>query len=217
MLFVFSLTSLIDINSLQDYNSLVEGNPAPLKKIIMNKIGDIELYTFYTYLDMEECKNRLSYLVKENRYSSGKIQGKVDASNNTFHLFKTSSIEVTRDSYLKMFYGNLIKEEHGTTIKGKFRIHPFGKLLLAFLFGGLPLMSAIMFVSFILMCLSGKTDISSYLWMIWYPPIMCLIGTFLIKFKFCYKSDDKKQILEFIKITLEAEETENSNFTHSNT
>jgi hypothetical protein len=166
---------------------------------------------------MEDCKNRLSYLVKENRYSSGKIQGKVNVTDNTFRLFKTSSIEVARDTYLKMFYGNLTKEKHGTTIKGNFRIHTLGKLFLAFWFGGLTLMSAIMIFAFILKCFSGEPNVSSYLWMLWCPLIMYLAGAFLVKFKFFYHSDDKKQILEFIKITLEAEETENSNGIHSNT
>ena len=170
-----------------------------------------EVYSFYTNLDIEECKNRISNIVRTNRYSSGQIQGKVNIHNNTFHLFKTSSIEVVRDTYLKMFYGNMAKAEHGTTIKGSFHIQTFGKIFLAFWFGGLTLMYAVMISTFISNSFSGETNMSSALWMLLVPPAMFLVGAFLVKFKFLFSSDDKKHILEFIKTTLEAEETNSSN------
>jgi hypothetical protein len=86
------------------------------------------MYLYYTKLDIEECKKRIENEIDNNPFTTGKTRGKVNFSNGTFHLFKTS--EHYRNSWSRCFYGKLIEQDQGTILKGCFHLHNFVRLFM---------------------------------------------------------------------------------------
>jgi hypothetical protein len=166
----------------------------------------LKMHSYYTELDIEECKRRIHEIVSQNTFSAGAIKGKVHKNNNTFYLIKPTAH--VRNSFAKFFYGNLIKRENGTLIQGNFRMHIAVKIFLAFWFGIITFTGGGMFLfSFINVFL--KTSIikgPGFMVGLLVPPLMILGGILAVKLGSYFSKKGEKYVLEFIESTLESRE-----------
>lgn len=165
------------------------------------------MYSYYTKLDIEECKKRINEAVRGNRFSMGEMRGKVNSEKNKFYLLKTKAYY--SNSFSRIFYGELIKKENGTIIQGSFCRHIIVKLFMTIWFGGVIFVGGIMF----LVCFSNvflgtsNGDGNSVLGLI-IPPIMFIFGILLVKSGVWFSINEEKYVLEFIRKTLKGEEVE---------
>jgi hypothetical protein len=167
------------------------------------------MVTYYTKLDIEECKKRINEVVKKNRFSICEIKGKVNFKKDTFYLVKPR--EFFNNSFARIFCVKMLKKEHGTIIQGSFSINIFTKIFMTMYFVFLFSVDALA----LSICFSGTFWGMSYgegilnqIVALVAPVIMIMFGIFIVKYGVWFGKDEEKYVLEFIKTTLDLKEIE---------
>jgi len=129
----------------------------------------------------------------------------INFKKDKFYLLKTKANYI--NSFSRIFYGKLIKKEHGTIIQGGFSVHIFVKIFMVIWFGGIISLGGFMF----LVCFSNIFLGTSYgegnsvLGLILLS-IMIIFGTLRVKSGTLFGKNEEKYVLEFIKKTLNSKE-----------
>jgi len=165
------------------------------------------MYSYYTNFDIEECKQRINIVVKDNRFLIGEIKGRVNFKTNKFHLLKTSVFSV-RNSYSRIFYGKMFIKGNGTTIQGNFFIPIFEKMIEIFLLGSLIYLGRSIYLSwFSYFFLEIGLRLSDSIIVLITECIFLMFEMLWMKFGWLARNEEK-YILEFIKTKLWAVEVD---------
>lgn len=156
-------------------------------------------------LDIEECKRRIDSVIDKRwtRYfihSTG-IVGRI--KSDSFCLKKNK--ELWSNDFARMFYGKLISQDNGTIIKGSFKLTVALKVFMSIWFGFLALFEILVCIALIfhLGNLNGNSP-----WPFIGAPIgMSAFMILLVKSGTRFWQNEENYIANFIKTTLEAEET----------
>jgi hypothetical protein len=170
------------------------------------------MFTYYTKLDIEECKKRINEVIKKNRFSIGEIKGKVNYKKDTFYLVKPR--EFFNNSFARILCGKMVKKEHGTIIQGSFSMHIFTKIFMTMYFVFLISVYALallIYFSGTFLGMSYREGILNQIVALVAPAIMIMFGIFTVKYGVWFGKDEEKYVLEFIKTTLALIEIEKTN------
>jgi hypothetical protein len=170
------------------------------------------MFTYYTKLDIEECKKRINEVIKKNRFSIGEIKGKVNYKKDAFYLVKPR--EFFNNSFARTFCGKMVKKEYGTIIQGSFNMHIFTKVFMTMYFVFLISVYALallIYFSGTFWGMSYGEGILNQIVALVAPAIMIMFGIFTVKYGVWFGKDEEKYVLEFIKTTLALIEIEKTN------
>ncbi|MBL4938582.1 hypothetical protein JK636_23030 [Clostridium sp. YIM B02515] len=165
------------------------------------------MHSYYTELDIEECKKSINEIVKENGFPISGIRGKVDFEKDKFNLLRTDSNY--RNSFSRIFYGEFMKKENGTIIQGSFSMSAFVKVFITIWFSGVISIGGLIFlVSFSDVFLGTSFSEGSPVLGMIIPFILLIFGILIVKLGIRLSKNAEEYILELIKRTLNAKEIE---------
>lgn len=161
------------------------------------------MYSYFTELDIEECKKRIDYGISDNFLQVDRLRGNMNYQENKFYLAKRQSNY--SNSFSRIFYGKLTKKENGTLIEGNFRRHIIIRIFIFVWFGGISFQTGIMFLSWLAKVFLGtahgnEVNVTEVL----LPLGMLVFGFLLVKSGVWFSKGQENYILEFLKTELKA-------------
>ena len=153
-------------------------------------------FYYYTELNVEECKQKIDEILQIDWSwnSVCRIKGEVSYNSDKFSL--KNNIHC-RNSVSRIFYGELINKENGTTICGDFSVPFTTQIFFTIWFGFLIIALILAFIC--------STDVDKLLSVLVMVPIMIAIGAYWISRGLELSKKDEQYVLALIKTNLKAE------------
>lgn len=168
------------------------------------------MLSYYTELDIEECRKKINEIIRFD-WSwdfECRIKGRVSDRNDSFHL--KNNIHC-RNSFSRIFHGELVSKGNGTIICGDFHVPIGTKIFMTIWFLFIILFWLMVLIAFLFDICQGTSNNFSSGIVLLVPPCMVIFGVFFVSAGIENSKKDEEYVLQLLKNKLKTQEIETTN------